>query len=230
MLLAVRISSYRCTWEVWKARQEARAALSYRLVQLLRIFRALQTSRVHPWLDMRTLSRNKFSIISYHLKKNKREPAIISKLITCQRITSKNTDFDGSTPELVIRHDSPRWQPINTLFIVGLPHAQSTRGTEPYTHRIWSTSFRLVVTWLTERTCASKDCKGGVGETIKREGGVSQACLGKSTSCILDIHKMVNWQLSKQDSHWPVSHDHIAGSCVNSLRWRDLFGSCLLTS
>ena len=22
---------------------------------------------------------------------------------------------------------------------------------------------------------------------------------------------MVNWQLSKQDSHWPVSHDHIAG-------------------
>ena len=60
--------------------------------------------------------------------------------------------------------------------------------------------------------------------------GVSQACLGKSTSCILDIHKMVNWQLSKQDSHWPVSHDHIAGSCVNSSRWRDLFGSCPLTS
>ena len=41
---------------------------------------------------------------------------------------------------------------------------------------------------------------------------------------------MVNWQLSKQDSHWPVSHDHIAGSCVNSWRWRNLFGSCPLTS
>ena len=27
---------------------EARVALGYRLVQLLRIFRALQTSRVHP--------------------------------------------------------------------------------------------------------------------------------------------------------------------------------------
>ena len=39
---------------------------------------------------------------------------------------------------------------------------------------------------------ASTDCKGGVGETIKREERVSQACLGKSTSCILDIHKMVN--------------------------------------
>ena len=31
-----------------------------------------------------------------------------------------------------------------------------------------------------------------VTETIKGEGGVSQACLGKSTSCILDIHNMVN--------------------------------------
>ena len=36
---------------------------------------------------------------------------------------------------------------------------------------------------------------------------------------------MLNWQLSKQDSHWPVSHDHMAGSCVNSSRWHDLFGS-----
>ena len=107
-------------------------------------------------------------------------------------------------------------------------------GTEPHTHRIWSTSFCLVVTWLTERTYirtyASTDCTGGVGETIKRKGGVSQACLAKSTSFTLDIHNMVNWQLSKQDSHWPVSHDHIAGSCVNSSRWRDLFGNCPLTS
>ena len=40
--------------------QEARVALGYRLVQLLRIFRVLQTSRVHPQLDIRTLSMNKF--------------------------------------------------------------------------------------------------------------------------------------------------------------------------
>ena len=100
-----------------------------------------------------------------------------------------------------------------------------------HTHGIWSTSFRLVVTWLTERTYASTDCTGRVGETIKRKGGVSQACLGKSTSLILDIHNMVNWQLSKRDSHWPASHDrHIVGSCVNSSRWHDLFGSCPLTS
>ena len=51
---------------------------------------------------------------------------------------------------------------------------------------------------------------GWIGETIKRKGGVSLACLGKTTSFILDIHNMVNWQLSKEDSHWPLSHDHIA--------------------
>ena len=42
------------------------------------------------------------------------------------------------------------------------------------------------------RTYASTDCTGGIGETIKGKGGVSQACLGKSTSFIYDIHNMVN--------------------------------------
>ena len=42
------------------------------------------------------------------------------------------------------------------------------------------------------RTYASTDCTGGVGETSKRKGGVSQACLAKSTSFTLDIHNMVN--------------------------------------
>ena len=42
------------------------------------------------------------------------------------------------------------------------------------------------------RTCASTDCMGGVGETIKRKGGMSEACLGKFKSFILDIHNMVN--------------------------------------
>ena len=36
--------------------------------------------------------------------------------------------------------------------IAGLPRARSARGTDPHTHGIWSTSFRLLVTWLTERT------------------------------------------------------------------------------
>ena len=54
MLLAVRTSSYRCTWEVWRALKEARVA-RLRLEQLLRFSRALQSSRVHPQLDVRTL-------------------------------------------------------------------------------------------------------------------------------------------------------------------------------
>ena len=90
--------------------------------------------------------------------------------------------------------------------------------------------FWLSRDWPSVRTYASTDCTGRVGETIKKKGAVSQACLGKSTSFTLAIHNMVNWQLSKQDSHWPVSHCHIEGSCVNSSRWRDLFGSCPLTT
>ena len=35
---------------------------------------------------------------------------------------------------------------------------------------------------------------------------------------VLEIHIMVNWQLSNQGICWPVPHDHIAGSGWNSLR------------
>ena len=71
-----------------------------------------------------------------------------------------------------------------------------------------------------DRAYASTDCTGGVGETIKRKGGVSQACLAKSTSFTLDIHNMVNWQLSKQDSpdQYPmtISRVHV------STHWGDV--------
>ena len=47
--------AFSCAYiELWmhlgslESTQEARVALGYRLVQLLRIFRALQTARVHP--------------------------------------------------------------------------------------------------------------------------------------------------------------------------------------
>ena len=108
------------------------------------------------------------------------------------------------------------------VFLAGLPRARRDYGQPLF---VW-----LSRDWPSVRTYASTDCTGGVGETIKRKGGVSQACLARSTSFTLDIHNMVNRQLSKQDSHWLVSHDRIAGSCVNSLRRRDLFGSCPLTS
>ena len=46
---------------------------------------------------------------------------------------------------------------------------------------------------------------------------------------IFHIHVGVNWQLSKQGIHCPVSHDHIAGSNVDPLRLI-VFLSSLLTS
>ena len=42
------------------------------------------------------------------------------------------------------------------------------------------------------RAKSETDCTGRVGETTKRKGGVSQACLGKSSSFIYDTHNMVN--------------------------------------
>ena len=39
---------------------------------------------------------------------------------------------------------------------------------------------------------------------------------------ILRIDVVVNWQLSEQDSHWPVSHDHIEGSSIHQSRLRFL--------
>ena len=45
---------------------------------------------------------------------------------------------------------------------------------------------------VTDRAYASTDCTGRVGETIKRKGGVSQACVGKSSSFLYDIHNIVN--------------------------------------
>ena len=62
MLLAVRISSYGCTWEIWKALKK--------LEQLLRFSRALQASRVHRKLDTRTLSMNQFLNLRMILQKS----------------------------------------------------------------------------------------------------------------------------------------------------------------
>ena len=69
----------------------------------------------------------------------------------------------------------------------------------------------------------------GRGDYQKEGRGVSGVSL-QVLIFYIGILNMVNWQLSKQDSHWPVSCDHIVGSCVNSSRWRDLFGNCSLTS
>ena len=122
------------------------------------------------------------------------------------------------------------------LLIAGLPRARSARGTEPHTHGIWSTSFRLVVTWFTERTYVHTYVRvyrlyGWVGETIKRKGGVSQACLGKSTSLILDFRTFPIWSINSCQNRiatdqYPmtISRDHVSthrGDVIYSqaVRW-----------
>ena len=43
-------------------------------------------------------------------------------------------------------------------------------------------------------------------------------------ACNMILHSdvVVNWQLSEQDGHWPVSHDHIEGSSIHPSRLRFL--------
>ena len=52
------------------------------------------------------------------------------------------------------------------------------------------------------RRYASTDCMGGVEETIKREGGVSQACLGKSTNRI--------GRIASDKYHMTISRAHVS--------------------
>ena len=81
-------------------------------------------------------------------------------------------------------------------FVAGLPRARSAHGTDRAQYSYNMVNLFLFGCHVIDRayvlTYASTDCKGGAEETIKREGGVSHSCFGKSTSCILDIHKMVN--------------------------------------
>ena len=71
-------------------------------------------------------------------------------------------------------------------FIAGLPRARSAWDRAPYSWNMVNlfsfgchvTERAFVRTYV--RTYASTDCTGKVGETIKRKGGVSQACLGSS--------------------------------------------------
>ena len=60
----------------------------------------------HPrlvWNQNFNCEAHKHNIFHMNLRKTILEPAIAWKLVTCQRITLKNTDLDGSTPEPAIR-------------------------------------------------------------------------------------------------------------------------------
>ena len=47
---------------------------------------------------------------------------------------------------------------------------------------------------------------------------LANLCMQLGLQHLLDIHFMIDWQLSNQGIHWPVPHDHIAGSGWNSSR------------
>ena len=73
-----------------------------------------------------------------------------------------------------------------TELIAGLPRAKRACDRAPYSWNmvnLFSVGCHLIERAYV-RTYASTDCTGRVGETIKRKGGVSQACLGKSSSFI----------------------------------------------
>ena len=68
--MRTRISSYGCTWEVGS------------VPKLLRFSRALQTSRVHPQLDIRTLSMNQLLICrEFHGRLCQRRLRIIKRVL-----------------------------------------------------------------------------------------------------------------------------------------------------
>ena len=72
---------------------------------------------------------------------------------------------------------------VGNYILAGLPGARSARGDRaPYS---WNMVNLFSLGWrVIDRAYACTDCTGGVGEAIKKKGGVSQACLGKSTSFI----------------------------------------------
>ena len=73
-----------------------------------------------------------------------------------------------------------------STFLAGLPRAREARmGQSPILMEYGQPLFVwLSRDWPSVRTYASTDCTDGVGETVKRKGGVSQPCLCKSSSFI----------------------------------------------
>ena len=86
-------------------------------------------------------------------------------------------------------------------FFNGVP----ARRTEPHRYRMWSTFFRLVVTWLTKRTYMPTVLGGGGGETTKRKGGKSQACSLRLSPYILDTEHTYYGQLTAVKTGHPLT-------------------------
>ena len=71
----------------------------------------------------------------------------------------------------------------------------------------------VTVHWLNDRPSAPQGNQCLITHFIASLGAQQQTNIA-----LLHINVMINWQLSKQDIHWPVSPDRIAGSGVNPSR------------
>ena len=104
------------------------------------------------------------------------------------------------------------WGRVNQPFIAGLPRARSARGTEPHAHWIWSTSFRLVVTWLTERTIKQYHEALFLSYRPRTECSISQF---RNTNCTHSIFRTIEARvllLAKPLKKSPKSPIRLAGS------------------
>ena len=68
-------------------------------------------------------------------------------------------------------------------------------------------------TWMNDRPSAPQGNQCLITHFIASLGAQQQTNIA-----LLHINVMINWQLSKQDIHWPVSPDHITGSGVDPSR------------
>ena len=106
------------------------------------------------------------------------------------------------------------------LLLAGLPRERDARGSP-----ILIEYGRPLFVWLSRDWSSVRVYRlygWGRGDYEKEGRGVSGVSW-QIQIFYIGPSQYGQWQLSKQDSHWPVSHDHISGSCVNSSRWHDLF-------
>ena len=99
----------------------------------------------------------------------------------------------------------------------GAPVLQRCVSGAPYLRKFGNPSISkiLVVTWLSVHTfICPYICTVTKPHTMKNKS--STISIGKSL--MLGIHGIINWQLSNQGIHWPVSCDYIMGSAQELIK------------
>ena len=102
----------------------------------------------------------------------------------------------------------------STIIIETEPHVCIEIGTHA-TLFLWS---KWLAAWITG-ACAQRDDDDDVAQHGGHPANTKSCSLGlHHISLILDMHIMLNWQLSYQEIRWPISRDHIAGSGLELIK------------